>query len=196
MTENDTPTTTRRTALKVLGGAAATAATASTAAAQSTPTAPPTETASDDGEQVVAQIGPIVTLRDWRYQSGVFTLTLDAEYPSAVKITDSGAVMRAWSEGSGGGVTEIPTRGVEITGRTTVEFDAVEFNGAAALTVASTRGTVLIRSDAIETGKPAVDFGTAGLLAGASAVGSGWYSFRRGREKLEESDEPEADRIA
>ncbi|WP_435145634.1 hypothetical protein [Halobaculum sp. P14] len=181
--------------LKALGGATATAATASTAAAQeSTPTATATPTA--DSEHVVTQIGPIVTLRDWSYQSGAFTLTLTADYPSAVKITDSGAVMRAWSEGSGGGVTEIPTRGVEITGRTTVEFDAVEFNGAAALTVASTRGTVLIRSDAIETGKPAVDFGTAGLLAGASAVGSGWYSFRRGREKLEESDEPEADRIA
>ncbi|MFC7069672.1 hypothetical protein [Halobaculum lipolyticum] len=147
---------------------------------------------------MVAELGEVVTLRSWEYDAdaGAFSLTLTADYPSAIKITDTGAVMEAITAGDGAATVEIPSRGYTVEERTTVEFDAVEFDGAAALTVASTRGTVLIRTDSVSAGKPAIPYDTAGLMVGSAAVGTGYYSYRRGRAKLEEEDTADVERVA
>jgi len=185
----------RRTVLRALGGAATVGAASSTAAAQEGGTETTETTTEEPGEEIVAQLGEVVTLRSWEYEDGAFSLTLTAEYPSAIKITDTGAVMEAITSGSGSATVEIPSRGFDIDDRTTITFEAVEFDGAAALTVASTRGTVLIRTDSVSAGRPAVKYSTAGALTAGAALGTGYYSYRRSKEKLEESDEPEIDRI-
>ncbi len=135
-------------------------------------------------------------MRSWSYEEGEFSIALESDLPSGIKITDTGAVMQAMTEGSGGRAVQIPTRGYTLeSGRTTVTFEPVEFDDAAAITIASTDGAALIRTDSVEAGSPNVKMGTAIGATGAAAIGSGWFSFRKGREKLEESDEPEAKRI-
>lgn len=188
----------RRGVVKALGGAATLSVTGVTeAAAQSNET---DETTPEPGPPgVVAQIGETLTLRSWEWESdrSRFALVMSSEIPSRIKITDTAAVMNAMTTGDGGGAFEIPTEGRTLqSGEQTVYFDGQTFNGVAAITVASTSGAVLVRTDSIQMGRPAVGYSTAGLLTAGAAVGSGWFSFRRARDKLQEEDEPEADRIA
>jgi len=181
----------RRAFLSGLLGAATAAGVASAQEGNSTS---PTSTPEQD--RIAVQLGPVVSVRSWSYEEGEFSIALESDLPSGIKISDTGAVMQAMTEGSGGRAVQIPTRGYTLeSGRTTVTFEPVEFDGAAAVTIASTDGAALIRTDSVETGSPNVKMGTAISATGAAAIGSGWFSFRKGREKLEESDEPEAKRI-
>lgn len=188
---------TRRTVLAALGGAAATVAGAGTATAQENATNTTTET--PEGPQIAVELGPVVTVRTWDYDEDEnrFVLELNADYPTSIKITDTGAVMRAMTEGSGQTATKIPTRGYSLgSDTTTVRFEPVDFNGAYAITVASAKGAALLRTDSVDAGESTVKYSTAGALTASAAVGTGYLSFKRSREKLEESDDPEIDRIA
>ena len=196
MTENSEATEpTRRTVLAALGGAAATVAGAGSASAQEA-----NETTSMDtpeGPEIAVELGPVVTVRTWEYTDGSFVLDVEADYPTSIKITDTGAIMNAMTEGSGATATEIPTRGYSVgTDMTRITFEPVAFDGAYAITVASAKGAALLRTDSVDAGSPTVAYSTAGALTAGAAVGTGYYSFKRSREKLDESDEPEIDRIA
>lgn len=183
----------RRRYLSALLGAATATGVASAQEGNST-TSP---TATPKGDRVAVELGPVVLVRSWSYEDGTFRIVLESDLPSGIKITDTGAVMKAMTEGSGGRAVQIPTRGYTLeSGRTTVEFQPVEFDDAAAVTIASTKGAALIRTDSVDAGSPNVEMGTAVGATATAALGSGWFSFRKGREKMEESDEPEAERIA
>ena len=118
MTENSEATeTTRRTVLAALGGAAATVAGAGSASAQEANETAPTDT--PDGPEIAVELGPVVKVRTWEYTDGSFVLELEADYPTSIKITDTGAVMRAMTEGSGATATKIPTRGYSLGSDTT-----------------------------------------------------------------------------
>jgi len=105
--------------------------------------------------------------------------------------------MKSMTQGDGSGAFEIPSEGRTLeSGETRLFFPGVTFEDVAAVTVASNDGAVLLRTDSVNFSRPAVEYGTAGLMAGTAAIGSGWLSFRRTRDKLEEEDEPEAERIA
>lgn len=196
MTENSQATEIgRRTVLTAIAGAAATGA-AGTASAQE---ATETETTSPtpEGEIVSVELGPVVTIRTWDYRDGRFVLELAADYPTSIKITDTGAIMKAMTEGSGKSSTKIPTRGYSLdSDGTTVRFEPVAFDDAYAITVASSKGAALLRTDSVDAGSPAVEYSTAGALTAGAAIGTGWFSFKRSREKMEESDDAEIDRIA
>lgn len=198
MTDNNTSEateSTRRTVLATLAGAAATVAGAGTASAQEANETAPTDT--PEGPEIAVELGPVVTVRSWEYTDGSFVLELEADYPTSIKITDTGAVMRAMTEGSGATATKIPTRGYSIgSEKTRITFEPVEFDGAYAITVASAKGAALLRTDSVEAGAATVKYSTAGALTASAAVGTGYLSFKRSREKLEESDEPEIDRVA
>ena len=185
----------RRAAMKSVAALVATGA-AGAASAQETTASPATATptATESGETVAIELGP-VRIKSWEHDGEEFRITFGADYPSAVKITDTGAMMGAMTTGSGAGITEIPTRGLTVKDGRTVTYAAEEFDGAYAISVASSDGAALIRTDAVDAGSPAVEMSTAIGTTAAAAVGSGWYSFRRGREKLEETDEPQIDRI-
>ncbi|MXR39804.1 hypothetical protein GRX01_00310 [Halobaculum sp. WSA2] len=189
--------TTRRTVLAALGGAAATAAGAGTASAQENATNATTSTDTPEGPEIAVELGPVVTVRSWEYTDGRFELELVADYPTSVKITDTGAIMDAMTAGDGTSATRIPTRGYSIESEPTrITFEPVEFDGAYAITVASAKGAALLRTDSVDAGSPTVAYSTAGALTASAAVGTGYLSFKRSREKLEESDEPEIDRVA
>lgn len=186
---------TRRTVLATLAGAAATVAGAGSASAQEANESAPTDT--PEGPQIAVELGPVVTVRTWEYDGQSFVLTVEADYPTSIKITDTGAIMNAMTEGSGATATEIPTRGYSIESEPTrITFEPVVFDGAYAITVASAQGAALLRTDSVEAGASTVKYSTAGALTASAAVGTGYLSFKRSREKLEESDEPEIERIA
>lgn len=196
MTKNPEATeTTRRTAISLLTGAAAAVAGVGTASAQENATSTTTETS--DGPELAVELGPVVSVRTWEHDGEKFVLEVEADYPVAIKITDTGAVMRAMTEGSGSTATKIPTRGYSLGSEpTTIRFDSVPFDDAHAITVASSNGAALLRTDAVNAGSPAVEYSTAGALTAGAAVGTGYYSFKKSREKMDESDEPEIDRVA
>lgn len=192
-----TERTSRRTVIKALGGAATLTGVTGVASAQSNETAETTEEPKPEG--IVAQLSETVTLRSWEWEAdrSRFALVVDSEMPKRLKITDTAAVMAAMASGNGSGAFEIPTAGRTLqSGKQTVYFSGEKYQNVAAITIATTDGAYLIRTDSIDMANPPVQFGTAGALAGMAAIGSGWYSFRKGREKLEESDEPEVSRIA
>jgi len=171
----------RRFLSGLLGAATATGVASAQEGNSTSPTSTP------EADRVAVQLGEVISVRSWSYEEGEFSIALESELPSGVKITDTGAVMQAMTEGSGGRAVQIPTRGYTLgSGRTTVTFEPVEFDGAAAVTIASTDGAALIRTDSVEAGSPNVKMGTAIGATGAAAIGSGWFSFRKGGEARRE----------
>lgn len=179
MTDDNTTETTRRNVLRAAGGAVALGAMPGAAAAQEATDEPEEdepETASPtpEGEKVAVEIDPVTRLSDWEFSGGTFRLTMTCKTPAAVKITDSGAVMKAWSEGGGnGGATSIPTQGYSLSsGKTTISFDPVVFEEAAAVSIATAQGAAFVFSEGIEIGNPPVAWDTAQALLGGAVLGS------------------------
>ena len=200
MTEDDSERTRRSIVRAIAAGGAAAILGSGTAAAQSTeeatPTATPTET--EEGERVVLEIDSATRLTNWEFEGGAFVLEFEAEIPSSIAITDSGAMMKAWegSGSSGGGATSIPMEPFSLSsGKSTVEFDATEFEGAAAISVSTADGLVFIYSESIDRSAVSVELSTAMAGGAAAAVGSGALSYRQTKEALEDEDEPNAERI-
>jgi len=185
----------RRAVLTTLAGAAGVAgAGVGTASAQETSTSA-TPTATESGPSVAVELGDTVAISDWEHDGEEFRITFRAAIPSAIKITDTGAVMNAMTTGSGSGITEIPTRGATVTDGMTMTYAAEEFDDAYAITVASSDGAALIRTDSVDAGSTRVKLGTAMLGGFGAAVGAGGLSYRQGKKSLEEDDEPNAERI-
>lgn len=184
----------RRAVLTTLAGAAGLAG-AGSAAGQESPTPPSTSTPTETGESVAVELGDTVSITEWEHDGEEFRITFAANYPSAVKITDTGAVMNAMTEGSGGGVTEIPTRGATVKDGMTMTYAAQEFDDAYAIAVASSDGAALIRTDAVDAGSTSIKLQTAMVGGLGAAVGAGGLSYKRGKEALEEDDEPTAERV-
>jgi hypothetical protein len=185
----------RRAAMQSVAALIATGA-AGAASAQEGTTGPRSSTPTPEGESVVVELGGNVRVTEWEFTDGAFSITFDADIPSALKITDTGAVMNSMTTGSGSQAVEIPTRGYSLgSDETTVEFAAEEFDGAYAVTVASSDGAALIRTDSVDAGSTSIKLQTAMLGGLRAAVGAGGLSYKRGKEALEEDDEPSAERI-
>lgn len=179
-------------ALLTGGVAAQDGANNSTTTATATPT--PTGQAA---ENVTVELGPTAEIVRWAYRDGTWHVTIRATVPIRVTLTDSAALFGALSEGEGARTASIPTQGYTLdAGTTTIQMPGQTQEGQAALSVAANGQLVLLRTGSMGGGRQPVAYGTAALLAGAAAIGTGWYSFRRGRSKLEESDDPEVERIA
>jgi len=200
MTSDDTTETTRRSVFRAIAAAAGLGALPATAAAQEGSPTPPSSsspTPTPEGEQVVVQVDPTTRLTAWEFDGETFSLEFDADTPTVLKVTDSGAVMEAWEGGgSGGGAVTIPTEGYTLSsGKTTVEFAATVYDEAAAVTVATSNGTAFVFSEGIDRAGVSVELSTAMAGGAAAAVGSGALSYRKTKEALEDEDEPNAERI-
>lgn len=185
----------RRTVLTALAGAAGLAG-AGSARAQESPTPPSTSSTPTPSESdtVAIELGP-VWIKTWEHTGEEFRITFGADYPSGIKITDTGAMMGAMTEGSGSGITEIPTRGATVMDGRTLTYAAEEFDGAYAIAVASSEAAALIRTDSVDAGSTSIKLQTAMLGGLGAAVGAGGLSYKRGKEALEEDEEPNAERI-
>ncbi|WP_154018196.1 hypothetical protein [Halolamina sediminis] len=183
----------RRTILTTLAGAAGLAG-AGSAAGQESPTPPSTSSTETESDTVAVELGP-VRIKSWEFENNEFRITFGADYPSAVKITDTGAMMGAMTTGSGAGITEIPTRGATVTDGMTMTYAAEEFDGAYAIAVASSEAAALIRTDSVDVGGTSIKLQTAMLGGLGAAVGAGGLSYKRGKEALEDEDEPKSERI-
>jgi len=185
----------RRAVLTSIAAAAGLAG-AGSAAGQESPTPPstsstPTETESDT---VAIELGP-VWITEWEHTGEKFRISFGADYPSAVKITDTGAMMGAMTTGSGSGITEIPTRGATVRDGMTMTYSAESFDGAYAIAVASSESAALIRTDSVDAGSTSIKLQTAMIGGLGAAVGAGGLSYKRGKEALEEDEEPNAERV-
>jgi len=184
----------RRAVLTALAGSAALGG-AGSAAAQETTTSSETTTATEaESDTVAIELGS-VWIKSWEHTGEEFRITFGADYPSAVKITDTGAMMGAMTSGSGAGITEIPTRGATVKDGMTMTYAAEEFDGAYAIAVASSDGAALIRTDSVDAGSTSIKLQTAMIGGLGAAAGAGGLSYKRGKEALEEEDEPKAERI-
>jgi hypothetical protein len=179
----------RRAVLTALVGATALGSVETATAQENSST--PTATEEDT---VAIELGS-VRIKSWEHTGEEFRITFGADYPSAIKITDTGAMMGAMTTGSGSGITEIPTRGATVKDGMTMTYAAEEFDGAYAIAVASSDGAALIRTDSVDAGSTTVKLGTAMGGGLAAAIGAGGLSYKQGKKELEEEDEPNAERI-
>ena len=166
------------------------------AAGQESPTPPSTSNTSTEtnSDTVAIELGP-VWIKTWEHTGEEFEITFGADYPSAVKITDTGAMMGAMTSGSGSGITEIPTRGATVQDGRTLTYAAESFDDAYAIAVASSEAAALIRTDSVDAGSTSIKLQTAMIGGLGAAVGAGGLSYKRGKEALEEDDEPHAERV-
>jgi hypothetical protein len=187
----------RRAVLTSIAAAAGLAGAGSAAGQEEeSPTPPSTSSTSTEAESdtVAIDLGP-VWIKSWEHTGEEFRITFGADYPSAVKITDTGAMMGAMTSGSGGGITEIPTRGATVKDGMTMTYAAEEFDGAYAIAVASSEAAALIRTDSVDAGSTSIKLQTAMIGGLGAAAGAGGLSYKRGKEALEEDDEPNAERV-
>lgn len=135
-------------------------------------------------------VGP-VEIMDYRAEDGTMVLTVRSENHVAYALSDALAGLR--SEG----VTSVPVKkGTISPGKTKLRLDVTTYQGAAGVTLATPQDAARIQTDAVDSGAPPVPFSQAALAVLAAAIGTGWLSFRRARAKLQESDDPEVNRIA
>ena len=159
-----------------------------------------TPTAGEDeetGSTATIELSSTTKITKWRFENGTFYVTFKTERPTGVAITDAGKLAQILSEGDGAKAGKARVRRVGLTrGTTTVEFRAEEYGGASAITITSSNanGVVAIRSDAISPAKDAIEWSSAGLLIVGSAVGAGYYSYRKMKKRLEEMKQ-EVERI-
>lgn len=172
------------------------AALGGTVAAQDNSTA--TETEHDDGPDLAADTNEPVdsqtTIVGFEYESGTFKIGVHAEEPTVLTLTE--AVQ--FTEGAG--QMSIVQQAVP-SGYSTVTIDVSERGGQAAVVITTAKGLSQGRGTYVSTGqtqptRPPVEYQTAAILAALAALGAGYYSYQRGKSKIEESDEPEVERIA
>ena len=176
--------------LSILGALLVVTVTATGAAvAQETTATPSPMTAEPTGETTTIELSETTQITEWRYENGTFYVSINAEIPTRVVITDAGKLSKALSEGSGSASATVRQRTLTVTpGATTIEFRAEQVEGAGAITLASSNGEGLavIRSDSIGGTRDAIEWSSAGLLVVGAATGAGYWSYRRMKKKLEE----------
>lgn len=163
--------------------------------AQETVTSSTTE--EPTGETTTISLSPTTQITEWQYENGTFHVTVRAQIPTQVVITDAGRLSQILSESGGAASAKVNQRRLTLTpGTTTVEFRAAQVQGAGAITMASSNGEglVVIRSDSISPTRDAIEWSSAGALIVASAIGAGYWSYRRMKERLEKK-KMEVDRI-
>lgn len=140
-------------------------------------------------ESLAGTVGPI-EIRDYRLEGGTMVLELQVQQHTAYAVGDALAGLR--SEG----VTTLSYKqGTLEPGRRTLRLDVTTVDGAGAVTLSTPRDAVRVQSEAVSGGGPPIPF-TYGLLAVVvTSIGTGWFSFRRARAQIEQSDEPEVRRI-
>ncbi|WP_424007669.1 hypothetical protein [Haloferax denitrificans] len=164
-----------------------------TVAAQSSTNETATATPSTPESTQTIELSPTTRIKSWSFSNGTFSLVVEAELPTRIAITDAGTLSRILSEGDGSAAGKARVRRMTLTpGETTVKFRAEDFNGASAITVSSSNadGIVAIRSDAIETGNPPVEYGTVQTLLASTAVAAAggtflWVRKKRNEKQLE-----------
>ncbi|WP_042663998.1 hypothetical protein [Haloferax sp. ATB1] len=157
-----------------------TVAAANNSTVASTPTDGPTRT---------IELSQTTTIEDWRFENGTFYLSVNAEVPTRIAITDAGELSRILSEGDGAAAGKARVRRMTLTpGTTVVKFRAESVGDASAITVSSSNadGIVAIRSDAIKTGNPPVEYGTVQTLLASTAVAAAGGTFLWVRKKRDE----------
>ncbi|WP_411964536.1 hypothetical protein [Haloferax sp. YSMS24] len=165
---------------------------AGTVAAQenttTTTTASPSSTPEVDR---TIELSPTTRITNWRFENGTFYITFDADVPTRVAITDAGKLSRILSEGEGEAAGKARMRRLTLTpGKTTIKFNAEDFNGASAVTISSSNadGIVALRSDAVRAGNPPVKWGTANALVGGAAIVTAAGTFRYVKKKREDKE--------
>ncbi|MDS0241797.1 MULTISPECIES: hypothetical protein [unclassified Haloferax] len=163
---------------------------AATDSANNTTTVAPS---TPEGPTRTIELSQTTTIEDWRFENGTFYVTFDAELPTRIAITDAGELSRILSEGDGAAAGKARVRRMTLTpGTTVVKFRAESVGDASAITVSSSNadGIVAIRSDAIKTGNPPVEYGTVQTLLASTAVAAAggtflWVRKKRNEKQLE-----------
>lgn len=188
-----TPTFSRRSALiaAVLLALAGATALAGTATAQNAPNATnATVGVSTPEPSTEGSVGPIDVL-DYRLKDGTFVLDLRVHESTPYALSDALAGTRTE------GVTSVPVKqGALREGKTTLRLSVAVIDGAGAVTLSTPSEAVRIQSEALNGGRPPIPFSSAALGIVVAGVGSGWYSYKRGKESIEESEDPEVNRVA
>jgi hypothetical protein len=146
--------------------------------------------ATSTPQPIEGTVGPVEIL-DYRAEDGEMILTLRTDEHTPIAVSDSLAGLRS------SGVTQVPVKQRAITpGRTTIRLPVTEYDGAVAVTISTPNQAVRIQTEPVDSGRPPVPFDKAALGVVLAGVGSGWYAFRRAKEKFRESDQPEVNRVA
>ena len=178
--------------------AAATVGGVGLVAGQSTPTATPagTDTATAEERSVSIDVSPIVQVTSWEFEGGEWRIGLRADAPTRVTVTDVAALTAVLAEGEGAASATIRSRTVTVEqGRSTLRIEGSTYQGMAAVTLSGRADDlVVLRTEALSTGRPSVAWGTAQLLAVLAAVGGVGISYRVLRDR--EGDDGEPERIA
>jgi len=161
----------------------------STATATITPTGASGENEVTSNETI--QLTRRIDITRWRFVGGEFVVTLNAELPGTVTLTDSMAVVRKLRGGTGQQAAKIPRRTFTLdAGVNTIRFDGTRADGEAAVSIASGDRLVLLRTGAIDSPGEPVERRTAEWMIGAVAVATvlsvGIVVVRRQREEDEE----------
>jgi len=167
-------------------------ATGTTAAQSANVTNDSVEIGSDDEpESVEHTVGALEVLSTELRDDGVVVLEVRATEPTSYELSDAyaGSQKQGW--------TDVPdTSDVIRSGRHTIRLDVTVIEGSAMVTLATPEESSRWNAKPLQTGRPAIQFSTAALAVLVSGSGAGFYSYRKGREKMEDTDEPEVDRIA
>jgi hypothetical protein len=156
-------------------------------------------TTADGGEvHVVNKDLGDLRLISWQYLGeGRFSMRVAAQRPTQVRFTDSSGIVAALSEGDGARSADVRDRSMDVyAGTHTVEFVATVHEDVAAVTLATPSDIFLLRSDALDTGRPPVEFSAAIFAVVATFGGTAYVTARHVRREQEQDDVAEAERIA
>jgi len=160
-TTNTTATNTTATGTTT---APATPASTPTATEISTATATVTETSGEpDTNTVRYQLGSNVQITGYSYSDGVFRVKVKTDTPTRIVVSDALGPL------SDSGVSEVPQRSIFVDGTQTIKMDVEEYRGGAAVSVATSGGTVYISTGITTSGNPFEGGSpTVGWIGGAS----------------------------
>lgn len=139
---------------------------------------------------IEGRVGSIEIL-DYQIRGGTFTLKIDVQKATSYALSD--ALRGTDSEG----ITSVPMKeGALRKGKQVLKLDVAIIDGAGAVTLATPGDAIRIQSGSVGMMGAPVPFQMAAFGILVAAVGSGLFSFRKGREKMQESDDPEVEKIA
>jgi hypothetical protein len=175
-------------ALTALTGATAAAGTAT---AQQSAASTETPTPTEAPEQTRVQLGPALTIADYRYRDGKFRIDFRADALRRVTVTDVGAMVSSLRGGDGARAVEIPFRTATVArGEERVTIATEQVDGESMVTVATSETLVLLRSGALDS-RGQVDWSIAQMLMSGTAIGTGGVIYRRMKRDDEEPEEVE-----
>jgi hypothetical protein len=152
------------------------------------------ETVSAQTEIELSQTTKVV---GWRYANSTFEVDIRSTVPTRVTVIDAGALYSALTDGDASAAVSVRRRGYNVgTGETTIRFSARQVEGSSAITLAAVNGNRIgvLRSSGFGGGATYIAQSTAAALILAGVVGSGWFSYRRVKSRLED-EERGAERI-